>query len=203
MATVMKSAARVAGPQGPKLRRWTREEFYRLLDDGFFQGQRVELLEGEIVEMAPQKNWHALGIKLGEKALERVFGPRFWVRVQMSLDLTPYSVVDPDLAVIPGSPRDNASEDNPTTALHIMEVSLTTLLYDQRWKGSLYAKVGIADYWILNLEKRHLEVYRKPAADAKAAFGYHYAETTIFDAKDRVAPLAKPQRRIRVADLLP
>jgi Uma2 family endonuclease len=203
MATLMQSVARVAGP-GPKPRRWTREEFYRLLDEGYFLGQRVELVEGEIIEVAAQTNFHAVGIALGEESLLKVFPRRhYWVRVQMSLDLTPFSVVDPDLAVIAGSMRQNATQANPTTALHIMEVSLSTLLYDQRWKGSLYAKVGIADYWILNLEKRHLEVYRKPAADAKAAFGYRYAETTIFNAKDRVAPLAKPQGRIRVADLLP
>ena len=97
------------GLDHPKTRRWTREEFYRLLDLGFFLEQRVELIEGEIVEMAAQKNLHAAGISLGEDALRIAFGPNFWTRVQMTLDLTPHSAPDPDLAVIPGAARDDAN----------------------------------------------------------------------------------------------
>ena len=203
MATLMPSASRVSTAAGPKTRRWTVKEFYRLLDEGFFDGQRVELIEGEIIEMAAQKNWHALGITLTEKALARVFGPKFWVRVQATLDLTPYSAPDPDIAVVPGSPRDNAGPTNPTTALLIVEVSETTLGYDRKIKGSLFARVGIADYWILNLIDRELEVYRQPAPDRKAKYGYAYKDVTILGSKDRVAPLAKPKAKIRVADLLP
>jgi Uma2 family endonuclease len=199
----MRSVDRITVGQEPKVRRWSKEEFYRLLDDGYFLEQRVELIEGDIVEMSPQKNWHALGIALAEEALRHAFGPRYWVRVQASLDLTPYSVLDPDLAVIAGSPRQNATVDNPTTALLIVEVSETTLLYDRRWKSSLYAQVGIEDYWILNVKAWQLEVYRKPAPDPKARFGFSYAETMTLDRKARVAPLAKPKRPIRVADLLP
>jgi Uma2 family endonuclease len=203
MAATMPSAKRVTVPTEPKTRRWTAEEFYRLLDEGYFLGQRVELLEGEIIDMAPQKNFHALGITLGEHALQKAFGPRYWVRVQASLDLTPYSVLDPDLAVIPGSPRQNATVNNPTTALLLMEVSETTLRYDRLWKGSLYARVGILDYWILNVKDRQLEVYRKPVPDAKARFGYSYAEVMYLDEKKAISPLAKPKAKIRVADMLP
>lgn len=203
MAEIMPSAERVSTSTGPKTRRWSAEEFYRLLDEGYFLGQRVELLEGEIIEMAAQKNWHALGITLTEDALRRVFGPKFWVRVQMSLDLTPYSVLDPDLAVIPGSPRQNATVSNPTTALLIVEVAESRLQYDRKWKGSLYATVGIADYWILNLKSRELEVYRRPMPDTKSCFGFSYADAEYLSAKQRIAPLAKPKAKIRVADLLP
>src|SRR5947209_5201576 len=112
---------------GPTPRRWSREEFYRLLDLGFFDEQRVELIGGEILLMPAQKNFHALGITLTEDALRAAFGPGYWVRVQMSLDLTPHSVPDPDLAVIAGSVRDHLGDvDNPTTALLIVEVSETT-----------------------------------------------------------------------------
>jgi Uma2 family endonuclease len=111
----------------PKRRRWTKDEFYRLAELGFFREQHAELVEGEIVEMPAQKNLHALSIKLTHDALELVFGAGFWIRVQMTLDLTPYSVVDPDLAVILGNPRDFNTDDNPTTALLVVEVSDTTL----------------------------------------------------------------------------
>ena len=98
----------------PKQRLWTREEFYRLLDLGFFQGQRVELIDGEIVEVAAQKNLHAISIKVTEDELEAAFGRGFWVRVQMTLDLSPWSVPDPDLAVVPGLPRTHSPLVNPT-----------------------------------------------------------------------------------------
>src|SRR5687767_14983509 len=89
MAGLMPSVARFSTLSEPKARRWSAEEFYRLLDEGYFLGQRIELLEGDINEMAPQNNWHALGIGLGDEALRNAFGTKYWVRVQMSLDLTP------------------------------------------------------------------------------------------------------------------
>ena len=203
MTSAMPSVQRVTVSTGPKRRRWTSKELYRMLDLGFFQNQRVELIEGEIIEMASQKNLHALGITLGEDALRAAFGPKYWVRVQASLDLTPYSVPDPDLAVIAGPPRQHATVANPTSALLIVEVSETTLRYDRLWKGSLYAMVGIADYWILNLKSRQLEVYRKPIPDPKARYGYAYDDVAYLDEKQRIAPLAKPKVKVRVADMLP
>src|SRR5262249_25072776 len=80
---------------------------------------------------------------------------------QGSLDLSPWSVPDPDVAVVQGSPR-NASPDNPTTALLLVEVSETTLAYDRSTKASLYARAGIADYWIVNLVDRQVGVLRNP-----------------------------------------
>src|SRR5262249_43730922 len=103
-------------------------------------------------------------------ALRAAFGPGFWVRPLGSLDLTPISGPDPDLAVVPGSHR-QPSLNKTTTALLIVEVSEATLAFDRHEKGSLYAQVGIADYWILNLPDQQLEVRRNPVADSAARFG--------------------------------
>lgn len=181
----------------------TRDEFYRLLDSGAFLGRRVELIEGEIIEVAAQKNWHAMGIKFTEDQLIPAFGPGHWVRVQMSLDLTPYSVPDPDIAVVTGTPRTHSGEQNPTSALLIVEVSDTTLAYDRMTKGSLYARAGILDYWILNLVDRQFEVYRDAVPDATQRYGMGYRTTTILGPSDMVSPLAVPHASIAVADLLP
>jgi Uma2 family endonuclease len=190
--------------RGPgNVRAWSAKELYRLLDLGFFNEQRVELIEGEIIEMAAQSNLHAQSITLTSEALNDAFGKRFWVRVQMSLDLSPYSVPDPDIAVVSGSVRENAGRANPTSALLIVEVSETTLPYDRNRKGSLYAQAGIADYWIVNLEKRFLEVHRNPTPDGTKDFGFGYANVQYLEPGDEIAPLALPQRRIMVASLLP
>jgi Uma2 family endonuclease len=196
MSTVVRRA-------GPKRRRWTSKEFYPLLDLGFFLDQRVELIEGEILVMSAQKNLHPLSIKLTEDSLNVAFGVGYWVRVQMSLDLTPFSVPDPDLAVVEGSPRDHNTPDNPTSALLIAEVSETTLRYDRGRKASLYARVNIADYWIVNLVQRQLEVYRNPVPDGNQAYGFGYADVMVLGPNDYVSPLAAPQARIAVADFLP
>jgi Uma2 family endonuclease len=121
----------------------------------------------------------------------------------MSLDLSPLSVPDPDLAVIAGAIGTHRTANNPTTALLIVEVSETTLSYDRKTKASLYAASGISDYWILNLVDRQLEVYRDLVPDATQPFGFRYANVTILHAGDVVSPRALPGATVAVADLLP
>jgi Uma2 family endonuclease len=188
----------------PQPHRWTREQFYQMLDLGWFQEQRVELIDGEVLEMPAQKDYHGAAITLTMDALRLVFGRGFWVRNQMSLDLSPRSVPDPDLAVVPGSPRGvTAATATPTSALLIVEVAETTLAYDRIHKGSLYAVSNITDYWIVSLVQRQLEVYRDPVADSTQLFGFRYNSRTILDPPDTVSPLTAPQASITVADLLP
>ncbi len=185
-------------------RPFTKDEYWRLYDLGFFNGQRVELIDGEIVEMAAQSNLHGLGIGLVTDALEQAFGSNHWVRPQMSLDLSPRSVPDPDVAVVPGNKRAYIGQrDNPTAALLIVEVSDTTLSEDRNRKASLYAASGIADYWILNIPDRQFEIRRGPKPDATQDFGFGYSTLTTLAAGDFASPLAARTARIAVADLLP
>jgi Uma2 family endonuclease len=183
--------------------RFNRDQFYRMVDAGIFDGIRVELIDGEIVEMPAQSNIHALAIKLCEDALNAIYGAGHWVRVQMPLDLTPYSSPDPDLAVIPGSPRTHSTRANPTSALLVVEVSESSLSYDRGDKSNLYAVSGIQDYWIVNLVDRQVEVHRNPIADASASFGHRYSSVTIMHSGDLISPHSLPSQSVAVADLLP
>jgi Uma2 family endonuclease len=183
--------------------RWTRDEYYKLCESEWFLDKRVQLIGGEIVEMSAQKHWHAWSLKATEVALSAAFGANYWVRGQMTLDLSPYSAPDPDVAVIAGSHATHRLGSTPTTALLVVEVSETTLGYDRHHKSSLYAASGIADYWIVNLVQRQLEVYRNPVPDATRPFGFGYADRTILDPGDVVSPLAAPQATVAVSDLLP
>jgi Uma2 family endonuclease len=174
-----------------------------LSEAGFFQDRRVQLLDGEIIEMPAQANLHAAARTLTKDALSQAFGAGFWVRELAPLDLSPYTVPDPDHAVVPGKPRDYLSRSTPTTALLVVEVSESTLGFDRNRKGSAYAQADIADYWIVNLVQRQLEVYRNPVADPSHPFGFRYADRLILDPGDSIAPLAAPQANVAVADLLP
>jgi Uma2 family endonuclease len=89
------------------------------------------------------------------------------LRIQLPLVLGEYDEPFPDIAVVSGSPRDYLSL-HPTTALLVVEVSEASLKTDREVKGSLYAKAGIPEYWIVNLKERVVEVYREPAKDARA-----------------------------------
>ena len=182
--------------------RFSRDEFYQMHDFGMFDNQRVELIAGEIVTMAPMKNYHFAANDNVRAALEAIFGAGFWVRMQGSLDLSPHSVVMPDVTVIVGS-RTAPLPDNPTTALLIVEVSDSTLRTDRRTKGSLYAASGIQDYWILNLVDRELEIHRDPVSDTTAEFGFRYSSETVLGPGDVASPLAMPNRQVAVNDLLP
>jgi Uma2 family endonuclease len=181
---------------------WTKDEYYRLCEEGWFNGRRVQLIGGEIVEMPAQHNFHLSSVTKTQKALEAVFGSGYWVRAQGTLDLSPLSVPGPDIAVVVGSYL-NPPSTNPTTALLVVEVSETTLAYDRNVKSCLYAAAEISDYWIVNLVDRQLEVYRDPVADPSRPFGHRYATRTIHDPGDTVTPVALPGASIAVADLLP
>jgi Uma2 family endonuclease len=123
-------------------------------------------------------------------------------RLQAPLHLGPRSAPEPDAAVVPGGPRDYTATGHPTTALLIVEVSDTTLSYDRGRKASLYARAGIADYWILNLVQQ-LEVHRWPVPDPTQHYRHGYADVLILTPQDHIAPLAAPKKRVAVADLLP
>ncbi|MBI4572140.1 MAG: Uma2 family endonuclease [candidate division NC10 bacterium] len=98
---------------------------------------------------------------LTQDALRKAFGEGTHVRIQLPLALDPSSEPEPDVTVVRGSPRDYR-DAHPSAALLVVEVADTTLSHDRDQKGSLYARAGVADYWIVNLVDQVLEVYRDP-----------------------------------------
>jgi Uma2 family endonuclease len=193
----------VRKPDEPRPYRWSRDEYLKMSELGWFDGRRVELIGGEVIEMPAQFDVHLAAIKLTEDALQRAFGSAYWVRNQGSLDLSPHGVPDPDLAVIRGSPKGRAARTIATSALLVVEVSDSSLPYDRREKGSMYAAAGIADYWIVNLVQKQLELYRRPVADSAETLGFRYSTRKILDPGDTIAPLAARKARVAVADLFP
>jgi Uma2 family endonuclease len=176
---------------------WTRLEYERLVESGGFHPEsRVELVDGEILDMAPQESLHATGIRLTEDAMRIAFGEGFEVRAQLPLAIDGYSEPEPDIAVVTGSPRDYR-DAHPATAALIVEVADSSLAFDRTRKLALYARNGIPEYWILNLVDGALEVHRDPAGET-------YASRSVLAASEHIAPLHAPgDRAVAVADLLP
>jgi len=184
-----------------KTRRWSRIEYERLIDLGVFQpSDPIELIGGELMVAEPQGAPHYTSIQKTARVLERAFGPSWNVRTQGPMGLDDESEPEPDVAVVPGEPEDYRSS-HPSLADLVVEVSESSLAFDRGHKGSVYARAGILDYWIVNLVDRVLEVYREPAPDAAAPFGVRYASREVFDPSRQVSPLAAPHARIQVRDL--
>jgi len=186
-----------------RTRRFTRAEYERLIDLGVFQpGEEIELIGGELVVAEPQGAPHYTAIRKIAKALEAAFGPGWEVRTEGPIGLDDESEPEPDVAVVPGAPDDYARAHPSRPALTV-EVAESSLALDRQRKGSLYARAGLPDYWVLNLVDRVLEVYREPAPDSAAPFGWRYGRSEVFEASARVTPLAAPGSSIPVSRLLP
>src|SRR2546430_17190567 len=119
----------------------------------------------------PQGAPHYTATRKTAKALEAAFGPGWDVRPEGPIGLDDDSEPEPDIAVVPGSP-DDYSRAHPSRPVLTVEVAESSLASDRHRKGSLYARAGLSDYWVLNLLDRVLEVYRQPGPDLPAPFGW-------------------------------
>jgi Uma2 family endonuclease len=122
--------------------------------------------------------------------------------VQSPIGLDDLSEPEPDVCVVQGSPRDYVRA-HPTRPALIVEVALSGLHMARGRKATAYARGGIADYWIVNLVDRVLEVHREPARPGPARRRWGYVAIQALGAEATVVPLAAPSASVRVADLLP
>ncbi|MBI4608601.1 MAG: Uma2 family endonuclease [Candidatus Rokubacteria bacterium] len=183
--------------------RLSRVEYERMIEAGILdEDARIELLEGQLVVREPQGSPHATAIQLAAEALRVAFGPGWSVRVQLPLALDEHSEPEPDVAAVPGAPRDYR-EAHPSRPVLVVEVAGASLGLDRTVKAGLYARAGVPDYWIVNLVDRVLEIRREPAASDLHPLGWDYRLVTVLEPTAAVSPLAAPTAEISVADLLP
>src|SRR5206468_772316 len=141
-------------------------------------------------------------ISLAQEALRAAVGPEFHVRTQGPLALGTASEPEPDIAIVGGKVRDYR-DHHPASAVLIVEIADSSLIYDREDKGSLYARFGIPEYWIINLPEGVIEVYRDPEREEGTRFGWHYWRVDRYRAGDAIVPQTLPAARIPVTDLLP
>lgn len=128
---------------------------------GLFKGLTVELLEGEVVVMAPMDEEHARPIARLSVMIGRQVSPdEFQVRTQLPLAPDDNNEPLPDIAVLPD---DETRRENPETALLAIEVANTSLADDLGRKARIYARAGIPEYWVVDVKKRTLVVHRNPS----------------------------------------
>jgi Uma2 family endonuclease len=176
----------------------TVERYFALVDEGLLsEDDRVELLEGVVVAMAPRTVRHDAGVTRAHDALRTALGMGAVIRVQCSIIPRPLSAPEPDVAVVPGSIGDYDLR-HPTTALLIVEVSDSSLPQDRLTKTRIYAAAGIPEFWIVNLRDDQVEVLRGP----EPAIGA-YRERRVARPGERLDLVAFPGATVVVDDLLP
>ena len=177
---------------GPRPVHWTCAEFHRFGNLGVFEGRRAMLIDGVILEQGPMNPPHAITLGLLDEAIRTAFGSGWWLRQQLPLVLGQHTDPEPDLAVVPGRPRDYTG--HPTTADLAVEVAEASLAFDTNEKRLLYARAGIREYWVVDINGRRLLVYRDPQAG-------DYASLRALGPADATSPLAAPAATVRVAEL--
>ena len=180
--------------------RFSRDQFYALDEHGFFDGRRVMLIHGDVLEMPQMKEPHASGVCGTTDALRMAFGAGFYVRPQMPLEVNTHNIPLPDVVVVPGNRKTYALTPTAGVALVVVEVSDSTLSFDTTTKAELYATAGIADYWVVDVVNDLLYTFRDPVPLAGVMA---YRTCLTFTAADTVTLLAVPGVPIPVADLLP
>jgi len=176
--------------------RFSVEDYYRMAESGVLRPDaRVELLDGQIIDMSPMGPAHGAVVKRLNEYFSQLAQGRWLMAVQDPLRLGLHSEPEPDLMLLKRAPdfytsRHPVSED----VFLLIEVADTTLEFDREEKLPAYGRAGIAEVWIVNLSEPSIEVYREPHFAG-------YAATKVLRAGERACPLAFPDAAVNVAEL--
>jgi Uma2 family endonuclease len=178
-------------------RRWSVDEYHRMIAAGILtSSDRVELLEGHIIEMVPQEPPHASTTSSFGNDLVMLFAGKAWVRQQLPITIAPNSEPEPDIAVVQlDLNRYRDCHPIPEDVYLLIEVSDSTLSYDRDRKAKVYAKANIPEYWVIDVNKKQLLVFREPQGDT-------YQVEQVLGVKDAIAPAAFPDLVVELSNLL-
>jgi Uma2 family endonuclease len=183
------------------VRRFTVEEYHRLIDQNFFVAdEQFELIDGYITEKMSRNPPHDAAVNRARRRIERALPSGWIVRIQSAIT-TADSEPEPDIAVARGEDEDYvARHPGPGDLALVVEVANTTLATDRGPKLAAYARAGIAVYWIVNLDDAQLEIFSDPEPTSSS-----YLKRAILRAGESISLLlgAESTASIPMADLLP
>lgn len=180
-------------------KRFTRQEVERMAEAGFFDGQRYELIDGDLIDKMGQKPPHASGIRRITAWLFRFLDSRL-VQVQLPVEAAPEersaSLPEPDVAVLAEMKPDyERRHPHGDELLLVVEVADSSAAFDLTRKAALYARAGVREYWVLDLNRRMLVVHRQ-------GDGVQYRDLHMYSEDDLVSMEGRAER-VAVRDLLP
>ena len=161
------------------LAKWTIEEYHQMIEAGIFNNRRVELLRGEIVEMSPEGEPHAYFSTEAGEYLIQLLGNLAKIRQAKPITLPDNSEPEPDIAIVKPLGREYLQHHPyPENVFWLIEYSNSSLEKDLETKTKIYAEAGIIEYWVVNLKKRQLIVFREPS-DGEYALKFTLTEGMI------------------------
>ena len=176
------------------LAKWSLGDYHRLVDLGMLAELQVELIEGDIVEMAPEGPEHAGRGESLAMILRRKLGDRAWIREARPIELTD-SEPEPDIAIVDPSKVPYLSHHPRVEDIFwVVEISQSTLKTDLTRKRDLYARAGIPEYWVVDLRNRRLEVFRSP--DSNTYTEQRSLPGNAANSDEAIAPLTFPDCQI-------
>ena len=188
----------------PRRKRWTRSEYETLFSLGTLNGQKLELVEGELIDKMGKNRPHSNSSRRLHEWLVGVFG---WSLVgqEEPIDVAPEdnptSEPEPDLIVARRDLSGFTTENpRPEDLQLVVEVAESTLGFDLTTKAALYARAGIPDYWVLDIGGRRMIVHLDPQADREPQAG-RYASVVAYNEDESVAPLGAPKSLLLVGDV--
>ena len=176
--------------------RWTIDRYHKAVEAGIFDGQPLELLDGELIEMSPEGIPHAGLSSDGADYLREQLGSQVKVREAKPITLPNNSEPEPDLAIVKplGDLYKTQKHPHVEDIFWVIEYSNTSLDKDLQIKSKIYAKATILEYWVINLKTRELVVLRDPVGD-------EYKSKTIMTS-GMINPESFPTTQIDVARLI-
>jgi Uma2 family endonuclease len=150
-----------------QIRQLTSTEYYGMMESGIIrEGERVELISGQIFTMAAKGTRHTLSTRKLFKQLLALIGDRADVQSQDPITLPNNSEPEPDIVIARLRSDDYAnSHPSPTDIILVIEVADSSIKFDRETKAPLYAAAGISEYWMIDLIDDRLEIYRQPEGD--------------------------------------
>lgn len=176
---------------------FTVDEYYRMAEIGLLtEDSRVELIDGVIIDMPPIRPGHSGNVIWFTDAFRELLGGLAQLSIQNPVRLGLRVEPQPDVMLLrPRADHYRTSHPGPEDVLLLVEVADSSLTYDRKTKARIYARAGIADYWIVNLVGSALEVHRDPARS-------RYRSVQVLKHGDVLHPLAFPDVSIAVSDIL-
>lgn len=177
---------------------FTVGEYHRMIEAGVFtENARIELIAGEVLQMAAKSLRHVAGVRRVQKVLSKALGNTVFIAAQDPIQIGTHSEPEPDVVVaVPSTTDYEDHHPTPAEILLIVEVAETSVQIDRQRKLPLYAQAGIRQFCILNLRGGEVEDYRDPTPE-----GYRSKQTHTL--KQSFNLVAFPKVKIKVADLLP
>jgi Uma2 family endonuclease len=181
----------------PRRYRFTTADYYRMAEAGILnEDSRVELIGGEVLEMSPIGRRHVASVNRLNDLLPPLVRHAAIISVQNPIQLDEHNEPEPDLALLHRRADYYASgHPAPQDVLLIVEVADSSIEYDRQTKAPLYARFGIPELWIVDLTRDHIAVSREPTSAG-------YATTRVYRRGESISPLALPDLRIAVDDIL-